>query len=71
MDNMTWDNLLDEYFFAKILRPDTESSYRKVMNTFLVFAGVESACSSDPTTGPGVAQICVAPVWTERGDLEQ
>ncbi len=42
MDSMTWDNLLDEYFFAKILRPDTESSYRKVVNTFLVFAGVDN-----------------------------
>ncbi|MCZ1250896.1 site-specific integrase, partial [Photorhabdus laumondii subsp. laumondii] len=42
MDSMTWDNLLDEYFFARILRPDTESSYRKVVNTFKVFAGVSN-----------------------------
>ncbi|MCC8459583.1 tyrosine-type recombinase/integrase [Photorhabdus aegyptia] len=42
MDSMTWDNLLDEYFFAKMLRPDTESSYRKVVNTFQVFAGVDN-----------------------------
>ncbi|WP_445496272.1 tyrosine-type recombinase/integrase [Photorhabdus sp. SF281] len=42
MDSMTWDNLLDEYFFARILRPDTESSYRKVVNTFQVFAGVNN-----------------------------
>ncbi|WP_422615343.1 hypothetical protein [Photorhabdus khanii] len=42
MDSMTWDNLLDEYFFAKILRPDIESSYRKVANTFLVFTGVDN-----------------------------
>ncbi len=42
MDSMTWDNLLDEYFFARILRPDTESSYRKVVNIFQVFAGVDN-----------------------------
>ncbi|MBS9438853.1 site-specific integrase [Photorhabdus noenieputensis] len=42
MDSMTWDNLLDEYFFAKILRPATESSYRKVVNTFQVFAGADN-----------------------------
>ncbi|WP_242688214.1 hypothetical protein, partial [Photorhabdus stackebrandtii] len=31
----------------------------------------QSACSGNPTAGPGVAQICVASARTERGDLEQ
>jgi len=37
--SMTWDELLEEYFFRKSLRPDTEWSYRKVVNVFRTFIG--------------------------------
>ena len=34
---MSWDALLDEYFFSKPLRPDTENSYRRVVAVFRKF----------------------------------
>lgn len=37
--SMTWEALLEEYFFRKSLRPDTEWSYRKVVNVFRTFIG--------------------------------
>lgn len=37
--SMTWDELLEEYFFRKSLRPDTEWSYRKVVTLFRSFTG--------------------------------
>ncbi|WP_172951141.1 tyrosine-type recombinase/integrase, partial [Escherichia coli] len=36
---LTWDELLDEYFFSRNLRPDTEWSYRKVVRGFVDFMG--------------------------------
>ncbi len=36
---MGWEELLDEYFFSHILRPDTEWSYRKVAKGFTRFMG--------------------------------
>jgi integrase len=36
---MMWDELLEEYFFRKSLRPDTEWSYNKVVNVFRSFVG--------------------------------
>ncbi|MDC9615004.1 site-specific integrase [Xenorhabdus khoisanae] len=36
---MGWEELLDEYFFSHILRPDTEWSYRKVTKGFTRFMG--------------------------------
>lgn len=33
---LTWDELLDEYFFSRNLRPDTEWSYRKVSGDLLI-----------------------------------
>ncbi|EHD22910.1 MULTISPECIES: tyrosine-type recombinase/integrase [Brenneria] len=36
---MSWDALLDEYFFSKPLRPDTENSYRRVVAVFRKFIG--------------------------------
>lgn len=38
--NTSWDFLLDEYFDAKYLRPDTEWSYRKVVNGFRKYYGL-------------------------------
>ncbi|EFB9349154.1 site-specific integrase [Escherichia coli] len=38
---LTWDELLDEYFFSRNLRPDTEWSYRKVVRGFVDFMGEE------------------------------
>lgn len=32
-----WENLLDEYFYIKILRPDTEKTYRKIVRLFLCY----------------------------------
>lgn len=34
VNDTSWEFLLDEYFFVKVLRPDTEWSYRKVVNVF-------------------------------------
>lgn len=36
---MDWDTLLDEYFFSKALRPETEKSYRRVVKVFRKFIG--------------------------------
>lgn len=36
---LTWDELLDEYFFSRNLRSDTEWSYRKVVRGFVDFMG--------------------------------
>ncbi|MFD1803605.1 tyrosine-type recombinase/integrase [Mixta tenebrionis] len=36
-ENWSWDELLDEYFFSKNLRPATEESYRKVVNVLRQF----------------------------------
>lgn len=38
--NTSWDSLLDEYFFVKLLRPQTEWSYRKVVNGFRKYYGL-------------------------------
>ncbi len=35
----TFDDVLDDYFFSKSLRPATEWSYRKVLRSFLGFSG--------------------------------
>lgn len=37
--NTSWEFLLDEYFFVKYLRPQTEWSYRKVVNVFRKYYG--------------------------------
>ncbi|HBD1844084.1 TPA: site-specific integrase [Salmonella enterica] len=37
--HMTWDELLDEYFFSHNLRSDTEWSYRKVVSRVNAFFG--------------------------------
>lgn len=39
--NTSWEFLLDEYFFVKYLRPQTEWSYRKVVNVFRRYYGME------------------------------
>lgn len=36
---ITWEQLLEEYFFSKNLRPDTEWSYCKVVRVFREFIG--------------------------------
>lgn len=38
-NSLMWDELLDEYFFRKPLRPDTEWSYSKVVNVFRAYVG--------------------------------
>ncbi|CCG86015.1 site-specific integrase [Erwinia amylovora] len=42
-DVMTFDDVLIDYFFSKSLRPATEWSYRKVVKSFISFAGNEVA----------------------------
>lgn len=37
----SWEFLLDEYFFVKYLRPQTEWSYRKVVNVFRKYYGLD------------------------------
>ncbi|QXR31226.1 site-specific integrase [Enterobacter hormaechei] len=39
--NTSWEFLLDEYFFVKYLRSQTEWSYRKVVNVFRKYYGME------------------------------
>ncbi|MFG6076909.1 tyrosine-type recombinase/integrase [Erwinia sp. OPT-41] len=39
MDEITWDELLDDYFFAHSLRPDSEWSYEKVVKGFKRYFG--------------------------------
>lgn len=39
VSDTSWEFLLDEYFFVKVLRPDTEWSYRKVVNVFRKYYG--------------------------------
>lgn len=34
-----WEELLEEYFFSKALRPDTEKSYRRVVSVFRKYIG--------------------------------
>lgn len=34
MNLINYDDILDDYFFSKTLRPATEWSYRKVVNSF-------------------------------------
>lgn len=36
---MTFDDVLTDYFFSKVLRPATEWSFRKVVRTFTEFSG--------------------------------
>ncbi|STQ14715.1 putative integrase [Enterobacter cloacae] len=38
-DIVTFEKILDDYFFNKVLRRATEWSYRKVVRTFLEFYG--------------------------------
>lgn len=38
---MDWDTLLEEYFFSKALRPETEKSYRRVVAVFRKFIGYD------------------------------
>ncbi|PHM47666.1 recombinase XerD [Xenorhabdus miraniensis] len=38
-ETLSWEELLEEYFFSHILRPDTEWSYRKVTRGFIRFMG--------------------------------
>lgn len=38
--NTSWEFLLDEYFFVKYLRPQTEWSYRKVVSVFRKYYGL-------------------------------
>lgn len=42
-NEITWDELLDEYFFAHNLRPATDESYRKVVRVFCRFCGDKAA----------------------------
>lgn len=42
-DEMTWDELLEEYFFARNLRPATEESYSKVVRVFTKFCRNKAA----------------------------
>lgn len=39
MENVNYDNLLEDYFFSKSLRPATEWSYKKVLSSFRKFTG--------------------------------
>ncbi|MEB6540950.1 tyrosine-type recombinase/integrase [Serratia plymuthica] len=39
---MDWDTLLEEYFFSKVLRPETEKSYRRVVAVFRKFIGYDT-----------------------------
>lgn len=39
MDSINYDDILQDYFFSKTLRPATEWSYRKVVNSFILFTG--------------------------------
>lgn len=39
---MSWEELLEEYFLIKNLKPDTEHSYRKVVRLFNEFMGGNS-----------------------------
>lgn len=42
-DDPIWYELLDEYFYSKVLRPDTEKTYRKVVRLFLKYLrGIEN-----------------------------
>lgn len=41
-DNVSFDELLNDYFFSKSLREATEWSYRKVVKTFIKFVGVNT-----------------------------
>lgn len=38
-NEITWDELLEEYFFAHQLRPATEWSYNKVVRGFRRYSG--------------------------------
>ncbi|ELQ9312072.1 site-specific integrase [Serratia marcescens] len=38
---MDWETLLEEYFFSKALRPETEKSYRRVVAVFRKFIGYD------------------------------
>ncbi|TNL03719.1 recombinase XerD [Kosakonia cowanii] len=38
---MDWETLLEEYFFSKALRPETEMSYRRVVAVFKKFIGYD------------------------------
>ncbi|WP_176204132.1 phage integrase SAM-like domain-containing protein, partial [Salmonella enterica] len=46
--NITWQQLLDEYFFAKPLRSASEWSYTKVFKSFVHYMGPLS-CPNDVT----------------------
>lgn len=39
MDTMSYDDILQDYFFSKTLRPATEWSYRKVVSSFIRYTG--------------------------------
>lgn len=39
MDSTNYDDILQDYFFSKTLRPATEWSYRKVVNSFRRYTG--------------------------------
>ncbi len=39
---MDWETLLEEYFFSKALRPETEKSYRRVVAVFRKFIGYDT-----------------------------
>ena len=41
-EKMSWEELLEEYFLIKNLKPDTEHSYRKVVRLFNEFMGGNS-----------------------------
>ncbi|MJZ42503.1 site-specific integrase [Salmonella enterica subsp. enterica] len=41
--DITWEQLIDEYFFAKPLRSATEWSYQKVYKSFVNYMGVHSS----------------------------
>ena len=41
----SWDLLLDEYSFVKFIRPHTEWSYRKVVNGFRKYYGLDRKLS--------------------------
>ncbi|ADP10377.1 integrase [Erwinia sp. Ejp617] len=67
-DVMTFDDVLIDYFFSKVLRPATEWSYRKVVKTFIEF-------SEDDTLPGNVTRLDVLKwrrhVLTEQGSCKR
>ena len=56
-NQITWDELLEEYFFAHRLRPATEWSYNKVVRGFRRYFGDTPAGANCAPSGAGVAAL--------------